>query len=70
VVGLSGAAVEAHPGAVLGGRGKRRGQVLTVGVVALERAELDVVDVDVVAGRDVAGGEPDDLPVLWIGWPS
>src|SRR5262249_18927126 len=40
-----------------GGRGR-------VGIVAVQLAEPDVLDVDVLAGRDVPGREPDDLPVL------
>ena len=52
VVGFARAAVEAHEGAVLGRRRQRRGHLGGVGVVALERAELDVMNVDVLARRD------------------
>ena len=46
------------------GGGSGAGRLRREGVVALERAELDVVDVDVLAGGDVAAGEADDLAVL------
>src|SRR5262249_29509607 len=58
------AAVVAHPGALPGGRGRRRRTRGAEGVVALEGVGRDVVDVDVVAGGDVRGGEADDLAVL------
>src|SRR5204862_536748 len=51
------------PGALLG-CGLLRRAVLAEGVVALEQVGTEVVDVDQLAGRDVARGEADDLAVL------
>ena len=64
VVGLARAAVEAHERAVLGRRRQRGGRRRGMGIVPLERAELHVVDVDVLARGDGPAGEPDHLPVL------
>ena len=57
------AAVVAHPVTRLG-RLRRRRAVAAEGVVALEVAGIDVVDVNEVARGDVLAGEADDLPVL------
>src|SRR5262249_37746833 len=41
-----------------------RRAVAAEGVIALEEIGPHVVDMDVLTGRDVTGGEADDLPVL------
>src|SRR5262249_9107073 len=64
VIGLTRAAVVAQECAVFGRRRERGRDLGGVGVVALEGPELDVVDVDVLTGGDVAAGEADDLAVL------
>ena len=46
------------------GGGSGAGSLGAEGVVALELAGFDVVDVDVLARRDVPAGEADDLAVL------
>ena len=63
--GLAVAAAEAlEGGAGLGRQQDLLARVLGEGVVALELGERAVVRVHVGAGRDVLGGEADDLPEL------
>src|SRR5205085_3738548 len=57
------AAIVAHPEARLRCRGSGR-TVAAEGVIALEGVGGDVMDMDVIAGRDVLAGEADDLAVL------
>src|SRR6185312_9224049 len=67
VVRLVRAAVEAHEGAVIGGRRQRGRHLRSERIIALERTELHVVDVDVFADGDGPAGEADDLAVFGNG---
>ena len=70
MVGLARAAVEAHEACGARPAAAAGGHLRGVGVVALERAELHVVDVDVFARCDRPPREADDLAVLQIASPS